>query len=47
MVACACEEGDAGWCVGFVGFEIEVDAYREDRDEAREVDVEVVGLGTI
>jgi hypothetical protein len=39
VVPRASEERNAGRGVGFVGFEVEVDADRADGDEAREVDV--------
>lgn len=47
MVAGASEEGDARRCVGFVGFEVEEETDAGDGDEAREVDVEMVGLGAV
>lgn len=45
--AAAGEEDDAGWGVGFILLEVEVEAETDYADELEEVDVEVVWLGTV
>jgi hypothetical protein len=47
VVAGAAEECDAGWGVGFVGLEVEVDADGNNGGEAGEVDIEVMWLWAI
>jgi hypothetical protein len=47
VVSGAAEECDAGWGVGFVGLEVEVDADGNNGGEAGEVDIEVMWLWAI
>jgi hypothetical protein len=47
MVACTSEEGDAGWGIGLVSFEVQEYTDCTDGDAFDEVDVEMVGLWAI
>ena len=47
VVPCSCEESDASWRVGLIGFKVKIDANGADQNETAEVDVQMVRLRAI
>jgi len=47
MVASSSKEGDACGSVRFISFEVEINADRAYTDKTREVDIEMMWLGSI